>query len=628
MLLEEYRKALRQGLKEVKAAAAAGKETGLLVLPDSMEAKAVRRESLGVVEIPMELIDGTYNAMRRDDFSPGFLPVVQEESEFANKWEMLCKAHLAEGIRDPIKAVEYLNHFYVIEGHKRVSVLKHFGAISVPGTVTRLYPAHSDDPEVKAYYEFLNFYQMTGLNMIVFKRPGEYEELLEAVGMTGREPWGADEVYRFRSFYYMFRDAYLRKNMDPLYACQAFLVYIKIFGYKASREKMTSQIMRELPKIRQEILNRLENAGVTVVLDDTVKRPLISPMVSMPTGGKLCVAFLHGGSSATSRWEYGHEYGRYSLENNLTGQIRTLSYENVDTDEKAEEAFEDAVNQGAGMIFTTTPKLLLPGVKQAVLHPDVKILNCSLNTTYPSVRTYYPRLYEATFIKGAIAATLTTDDRIGFVADYPTFGNIAGINAFAQGARMVNANARIYLEWDTLREGGGLERLHKMGILYIDRRGRLAAHSGRNLDGAHNLALAQIRWGKFYLSIVRRVLEGSWKQEARGSSAINYWWGMNQGVVDVLCSRSLPIGTRRLVSVLRTALQAGRLDPFYGMLMDQQGQESYDVYEDSAPPPAEQILSMNWLSPYVQGRIPAFEELTEPAQELVKLQGVERRTTP
>ena len=125
---------------------------------------------------------------------------------------------------------------------------------------------------------------------------------------------------------------------------------------------------------------------------------------------------------------------------------------------------------------------------------------------------------------------------------------------------------------------------------------------------------------------MRRVLEGSWKQESRGSSAVNYWWGMNQGVVDVLCSRSLPIGTRRLVTVLRTALQAGRLDPFYGMLMDRQGQDPYE--EDSAPPPAEQILSMNWLSPYVQGRIPAFEELTEPAQELVKLQGVERRTNP
>ena len=33
MPMEEYRKAQRQGLKEVKAAAALGKETGLRVLP-------------------------------------------------------------------------------------------------------------------------------------------------------------------------------------------------------------------------------------------------------------------------------------------------------------------------------------------------------------------------------------------------------------------------------------------------------------------------------------------------------------------------------------------------------------------------------------------------------------------
>lgn len=62
--------------------------------------------------------------------------------------------------------VEYLNHFYVMEGHKRVSVLKYFGAITIPATVTRLLPKPSDDPEVAAYYEFLDFYKMTGLNFI------------------------------------------------------------------------------------------------------------------------------------------------------------------------------------------------------------------------------------------------------------------------------------------------------------------------------------------------------------------------------------------------------------------------------------------------------------------------------
>ena len=49
----------------------------------------------------------------------------------------------------------------------------------------------------------------------------------------------------------------------------------------------------------------------------------------------------------------------------------------------------------------------------------------------------------------------------------------------------------------------------------------------------------------------------------------------------------------------------------------------YTSYGDDAPLPADQILSMNWLSAYVEGRIPAFDELTPKAQELVKLQGIQ-----
>lgn len=148
---EEYHKALKQGQKDVKAALSRGESQWLRVLPEDQDALAVRRESLGIVEIPIELLDGTCNQLRRDAFSPGFYPILQEGSEFSQKWAALCASHLEEGIRDPIKAVEYLHHFYVVEGHKRVSVLKYFGAITVPGVVTRLIPKYSDDPEVVAY---------------------------------------------------------------------------------------------------------------------------------------------------------------------------------------------------------------------------------------------------------------------------------------------------------------------------------------------------------------------------------------------------------------------------------------------------------------------------------------------
>ena len=105
-MTELYQKALRQGLREVK-----GNGALLNVLPVDPDDTGLRRESLGVVEIPAELIDGTCNALRREAFSPSFLPLLPLESEFAKKWISLCEAHLAEGIRDPIKVVEYLNHF-------------------------------------------------------------------------------------------------------------------------------------------------------------------------------------------------------------------------------------------------------------------------------------------------------------------------------------------------------------------------------------------------------------------------------------------------------------------------------------------------------------------------------------
>ena len=621
-MLEEYHNALRLGQKEVKGAAARGEETGLKVLPGDPEELATRRESLGVVEVPSELIVGTCNNLRKNSFSPGFYPVLEADSEFAGKWAVLCQAHLNEGIRDPIKAVEYLNRFYVVEGHKRVSVLKYFGAITIPAVVTRLLPKPSDDPEVTAYYEFLNFYQMTGLNFLVYKRPGEYQELLEAMGLPNREAWSAEEIHNFRSFYYMFRDACLRENPDQHYVSQAFLVYIKLFGYQASRGKLSTQIARELPMIRQEVLNRLENAGTTLMLEDVAVR---KPLFTFPITERLCAAFIHSGSSETSKWVYEHECGRYLLEDTMHDQVYTLSYENAATDQAAEEAIADAVKKGADLIFTTDPSLLLVSVKQAVRHPEVKFFNCSLNNSYPSVRTYYPRLHEAKFIKGAIAGTLSRSGWLGYVADYPTFGTIAGINAFAQGARMVNANARVVLAWDSLKEGGGIDSLRAKGIVYIDYLDRLAANAGPRSRELHNLALIHCDWGRFYQSLVRRVLDGSWKKETRGNSAISYWWGINQKMVDVICSRRLPAGTRRLAGVLRDAIRAERLDPFYGVLMNQQG---HVVYGENAPLPAQQILSMNWLSTYVEGSIPKPEELTDRARELIRIQGAEEERTP
>lgn len=87
----------------------------------------------------------------------------------------------------PIIAFEYLNRFYVQEGNKRVSVLKYYGAVKIPGTVTRLVPARTDELQNRIYYEFLDFYKLSKVNALQFSRPA---------AMQSSRPWYAKRLRR------------------------------------------------------------------------------------------------------------------------------------------------------------------------------------------------------------------------------------------------------------------------------------------------------------------------------------------------------------------------------------------------------------------------------------------------
>ena len=67
--------------------------------------------------------------------------------------------------------------------------------------------------------------------------------------------------------------------------------------------------------------------------------------------------------------------------------------------------------------------------------------------SYSSVCTYYARMYESKFLMGALAASMAQCDKLGYIADYPIYGTIANINAFALGARMINPYVKVHLEW-------------------------------------------------------------------------------------------------------------------------------------------------------------------------------------
>ena len=145
--MEEYAHALRLAQKEYRELQAAGKYPHPAVLDELLSENGTETViSIGLVDIPSERIIGTKSAGRITAFTPSFRPLLDVKSEFGMKWVSLCEAHLGDtGITDPIECYEYLGNFYVQEGNKRVSVLRHFDAPRIPGNVKRVMPP---DPRI------------------------------------------------------------------------------------------------------------------------------------------------------------------------------------------------------------------------------------------------------------------------------------------------------------------------------------------------------------------------------------------------------------------------------------------------------------------------------------------------
>ena len=130
-------------------------------------------------------------------------------------------------------------------------------------------------------------------------------------------------------------------------------------------------------------------------------------------------------------------------------------------------------------------------------------------------------------------------------------------------------------------------------------------------------------WGRFYELLIRTIMDGTWKSDdkAPGKKAINYWWGMSAGVIDVICSKNIPNETKRLVDLLKQSIISGQFDVFSGVLSSQDGIVQDDPERSLTP---DEIIKMDWLAENVIGSIPKTEELKEQAKPVTFQQGVKK----
>ena len=633
--MDFYSRARREGLRVYQAAIQANADPYLPVLEDlEPNLSQLSRLSLGILTIPLDRVVGSVSQGRSYAFANGFLPILEGGSEFASKWECLCESVEAEGVNQPITALEYLGYYYVIEGNKRTSVMKFLNATDIEADVTRVYPSKSDDPRIVSYYEYCDFTKETGLYGILFTRPGSYRKLLSLPGVRAGEKWTEDEIASLRKLYHYFSEQYQtqmkEKHVQP--CGDAFLIYLIAFGYKEVRDDDLEKTGERIKLMSREF--ELREGRVNLVMEREQTKPAAAvPLISaLFRPSKVKAAFLFNRSIEDSAWNYWHNLGRLEAEEKLGGKLETAVRIVPSRADFAGE-ISSLIADGYTAIFATSPVMLNSSIEPALSHPEVKFLCCSLLSNYTNIRTYYIRFYEAKFLLGLAAGILSENGKIGYIADFPIYGTPAAANAFALGARMVNPQARIYLNWFSATWFNADRPFEDPEIRVVCNRDITAPNHDardyglylRNGEEIVNMATLIPRWGPFYRMMIERILNGTFTQSESKDNVTNYWWGLGSHILDVAFSSRFDLYAARTINHFREELRSGAFSPFEGELRDQSG--TLRCTADRRLTPAE-ILCMDYLADNIVGTLPQLDELIESAQPLVRLQGIHGELKP
>lgn len=685
-MIDEYIKAQKAGEKEYKARLAAGEYPYLPALDDICpDNDTMNQRNLGLLEIPVDLIEGTKTRARQNSFAPGFMPLLEAGTEFAAKWSNLYQAQLNEGFNSPIKAYEYLHRFYVQEGNKRVSVSRFLEMPTIMADVVRVMPSAEVMAESPSYAEFLDFYRVAPIYDIVCGEPGAYAEIAELMGRSiapDAEPWPDELVRELKSAYWRFCKVIstLQGKLPEMALGDAFLVYLRVFTEDALASQPEKEVEKKLKRIRSELLIAYNKDNVSLVesSDEAVNAGgLITKAEKLVTGpdsllGKvlpgatyskknpLKAAFIYDKMPDKSNWFFDHEEGRRYLEKTYDGLVQTERFVFMDAAAAAarasdtegarvfasfDDAAEAAAGWGADVVFTPSVRQMDDTLRAAIKYSDVKFLNCSINLARHAVRTYYAKLYEAKFLAGIVAGTAAASDgthKIGYASGMPVYGTVAAINAFAIGAAMADPQVKIYLDWsarqnanwwwDMVNDGihvvSAVDSQHNTdgsaayGVCHVE---KCEPGTGNDLSGTcriTNLAAPIYRWGKLYEIIVRTIIDGTYSSSAVDKKdRATNYWW---GMISGVVDIEL---SDAVSSYTKRLVEILRRDIISANINPFDGElRSQDglVKDAGTPLTSKQVITMDWLNENIIGEIPKIDTLVEEAKAAVKYSGVDK----
>lgn len=324
---------------------------------------------------------------------------------------------------------------------------------------------------------------------------------------------------------------------------------------------------------------------------------------------KAKVCFVYNGPVGDNGWTYRHDVARKEIANEMGQKIETTFIQSISPGADAERVIERYARQGCEMIFATTFGFMEPTLKMAKKFPDVKFEHATGFKPAENVTTYDVRYYEAFYVQGKIAASVSKSNSAGYIASFPIPVSIASINAFMLGAQSINPDFQLKIVWvnswyDPVREADAAKVLISQGVDVIvpqtdssapvevaEESGTFAfGMSSNKLDYGPNahLTTLELNWAPYYKRRVQALLDGTWKSESS-------YDGFAEGTLRLAGLANMPEATKKLALEAVDEISSGTLHPFQGPVYNQQGEL---VVKEGEVLPVGEILGMNW---YVKG---------------------------
>ena len=287
------------------------------------------------------------------------------------------------------------------------------------------------------------------------------------------------------------------------------------------------------------------------------------------------VAFVYIGVPSDGGWTKTHDEGRELVDS--TFGIKSTTVENVPEGPDAERIIEELA-QDHNIIFTTSYGYMDPTINVAKKYPDVVFLHATGYKTADNVGTYQVKGWEASYLAGTAAGSLTEKAEMGYVGAFTYAEVISGYTSFYLGAKSVCPSVTMEVTftgswYDETAEKEAANKLINNGCVLIsqhaDSMGAPTAcetagvpdvsYNGSTASACPNtfIVSSRIDWVPYFEYAIKCVAEGK---------AIDADWtgtlATGSVVLTDINEQAAAAGTQAKIDEVKAALEAGTTHVF------------------------------------------------------------------